>query len=231
MCKRLSILLSVTLILAACNASISTEIYLADIDELSEGEELIAKVMIGLPISSEDDCAEKKQRYAKVFRKSTGFKDMEFVRCYKDGYDNFAEYELEVPMRLVDPESTTMVDTFEIVRHDDPNSGVSGLYLRSKPSALCNLDKLISDEFWQSLDLSGASPKILITNDLRETQTLILEHVFVNGSPVIEPTTFKMDRRDTLRIALSNVTSAWVFSKSCSLHKRTALVAFWVAET
>ncbi len=227
MLPRIAMIIGIALALAACNASISTEIYLADIDELSGGKELTASVMIGLPISGQDDCAEKKQRYAKVFRKSKGFKDMEFVRCYADGYDDLAEYELEVPMRLVDPETTSMIDAFEIVRYDDPDTDSSALYLRSNPSYLCDLDELISDEFWQSLDLSGASPQIVITNDLRDTQYLILEHVFVNGAPVIEPRLFEMERRDSLRVALSNVTSAWVFSKSCAIRKRSALVGIW----
>lgn len=77
--------------------------------------------------------------------------------------------------------------------------------------------------------MSEISPLIFVTNDLREPQTLILEQVFVNGSPILEPTEIVLERRDSIRIALSNVTSAWVFNKSCRISSRTAPVAVWVS--
>ena len=224
-------LIILMVLLAACEARISTEVYMGDLAEIEDEGELTTAVVIGLYIPSQDDCAEYRQRYQDVFRKSKGFKGMEYVRCYSEGSDHFAEYELEVPMRMVDPSSTAMKGTFEIIRHDDAATQSRNLYLRSKPSALCDLDDLISDEFWQSLDLTGTSPQITITNDLREPQTLILDHVFVNGSSVVETKEFTLDRRDSIEVALSNVTSAWVFDKSCNISSRMALVATWADST
>lgn len=224
------LLIGIMFLLAACGSTrITSEIYLLDIDELTDNDGMTTKVLIGLPITSQDECTESKQRYEGVFRKSTGFKGMEFVRCYESGYDDFAEYELEVPIRMVDPYQTSMQGTFEIVRHDDSASNTRNLYIRSNPKALCNLDKLIRDEFYRSLDLSEVSLPILVSNDLRQPQTLILSQVFVNGSPVIEPTEVVLERRDTISIALSDVTSAWIFSKSCNIASRTALVATWAS--
>lgn len=225
------LLLGVLIMLAGCEARISTEVYLADLDELGETQELTTDVIIGLYIPSQDDCAEYRQRYQGVFSKSTGFRDMEYVRCYSEGSDHFAEYELKVPMRMVDPSTAPMKGTFEVIRHDELDADAVNLYLRSKPSALCNLDKLIREEFYQSVDFSETSPKINITNDLREPQTLILNHVFVNGSPVIGSTEFKLERRDSIEVALSNVTTAWVFNKSCNISSRTALVGTWASDS
>ena len=224
---KLIILLAILISVAGCNARISTEVYLADLEELGTDQELNTKVVIGLYIPSQDDCAEYRRRYQNVFRKSTGFRDMEYVRCYTQGSDHYAEYELEVPMRMVDPTASPMKDTFEVIRHDDADTQARNLYIRSKPSALCDLDDLITDEFWQSLDLSATSPQITITNDLRESQTLVLDHAFVNGTPVVESKEFVLDRRDSILVALSNVTSAWVFDKSCNISSRMALVAAW----
>lgn len=225
------LLLGILIFLTGCEARISTEVYLTDLHDLEETLELTTDVIIGLYVPSQDDCVEYRQRYQGVFSKSTGFRDMEYVRCYSEGSDHFAEYELKVPMRMVDPSATAMKGTFEVIRHDDSNAKTVNLYLRSKPSALCNLDKLIRDEFYQSVDFSETSPKITITNDFREPQTLILNHVFVNGSPVIEATEFELERRDSIEVALSNVTTAWVFNKSCNISSRTALVGTWVTDT
>ena len=227
---KIVLLIGIILLFAACSgADITSEIYLVDMEELANDDEMTTNVLVALPISSQDDCEERTQRYQGIFRKSTGFKNMKFVRCYKDGYSDLAEYKLEVPMRMVDPYTTTMQGTFEIIRHDDSASNARKLYIRSNPRALCNLDDLMQDEFYQSLDVSDISPLIFVTNDLREPQTLILEQVFVNGSPILEPTEIVLERRDSIRIALSNVTSAWVFNKSCRISSRTAPVAVWVS--
>lgn len=226
-----TIVAAMLLLLTACSgARISSEIYLVDIDEISVDEGMNVNVMIGLPISSQDDCAESTQRYNDVFAESSGFKHMEFVRCYTDGNSNLAEYELEVPMRIADPYESTMQGTFEIVRYDETQSGNRNLYIRSKPSALCNLNRLIRDEFYRSLDLSDASPRVVITNDFREAQTLILNQVFANGAPIVLPTEFVLERRDILDVVLSDVTAAWVFDKSCDVSSRTALVAIWLVD-
>jgi len=229
---KLVVVTLVSLLLAACSGTrISSEIYLVDIDEIPDVEGITAKVMIGLSISSQDECTEDRQQYEDYFRKSSGFKNMEFVRCYKDGYSDLAQFELKVPMRMADPNASSMTGTFEIVRQDDAETGYRNLYLRSKPSALCNLDKIIREETYRSLDLSQTSPTVIITNDLREPQSLVLNHVFVNGSPIIESTSFVLERRDSIEVRLSNVTSAWLFNKACNISSRTALVGVWAADS
>lgn len=225
---RVLMLLIIFALLAACESRISTEIYIADLDELSDTLELSTDVIVGLYIPSEEECEEYQQRYESVFRESDGFRNMVFVRCYTEGYDSFAEYEMEIPMRMVDPTLTPMKSSFEVIRFDTPQEADrSYLYFRSNPSSLCNLDALIRDEFFQSLDLSELQPRITFTNDLRVPQTLILEQVFVDNAPVVEASTFEMGRRDSLEVTLSDVTTAWVFNKSCRLQSRMALVAIW----
>ena len=223
-----TLMIGMMLFVTACSSTrISSEIYLVDIDEIPDVEAMTVNVMIGLPISSQDECAESRQRYSDVFGESSGFKNMEFVRCYSEGSSNLAEYELEVPMRIADPYESSMQGTFEIVRNDDSQTGNRNLFIRSKPSALCNLNKLIRDEFYRSLDLSDTSPRVVITNDFRESQMLILSQVFVDGVPIIKPTEFVVERRDSVDVVLSDVTAAWVFDKSCNVSSRTALVAEW----
>lgn len=145
---KIVLLIGIILLFAACSgADITSEIYLVDMEELANDDEMTTNILVALPISSQDNCEERTQRYQGIFRKSTGFKNMKFVRCYKDGYSDLAEYKLEVPMRMVDPYTTTMQGTFEIIRHDDSASNARKLYIRSNPIALCNLDDLMQDDF------------------------------------------------------------------------------------
>ena len=219
----------IMLTLAGCGIHISGEIYLADVEELSEDDGLTTAVVMGFPFIETEVCETEQQRYEGVIRKTTGFKDMTFLRCYTSDYVNFVEFEMTVPLRIAEPESETMNGTFEFVRHTHEDTGDVHLYVRSMPSALCNLDKVVTDEFWQPLDLSEIAPRFVITNDLREPQTIVVEQVFVDSKPAVKPTEIVLSRRDSVEVVLSDVTAAHLFSKSCSLSSRAALVAVWSA--
>ncbi|MCY4018003.1 MAG: hypothetical protein OXG39_01220 [Chloroflexi bacterium] len=228
---KLAILTGLMLLVSACGVEISGEIYLADLDELTDNNDLTTKILIALPFIETDDCEAETRRYQDVINRSSGFSTMEFVRCYPGDYGNYVEFELPAPMRMADPYESSMVGAIEIIGFDDEETGDRHIYIRSNPSDLCNLDKLTIDEFWQSLDFSELSPLIHINNDLREPQKLILNHVFVNGSPVIQATEFELERRDSIEVALSDVITAWVFNKSCNFSSRTALIGIWVADS
>lgn len=225
-----SVLVMLLVVLAtACNSRLTGEIYLADLDELSPSESLTNLVSLHLPVSGsdEEDCVEYRNRYNSVFRQSRSFKNMEYVRCYSEGSDNFAEYELSIPLRLTDPSKGEMQGPVELIRHDEAN-GQRAIYIRVSPRALDNLGDLIYDEFYQSLDLTDTAPEILISNDLRKAQTVIINHAFVQNAPVVMPQEFVMERRDDLAIVLSDVTAAWIFAKSPALPPRYARIATWI---
>lgn len=152
---------------------------------------------------------------------------MEYVRCYSEGSDNFAEYELSIPLRMTDPSMGAMQGPVELIRHDE-TGGHRAIYIRVDPKALDNLGDLIYDEFYQRLDLSGTAPEILLSNDLRDLQTVIISHAFVQNAPVVESREFVMERRDDLSIVLSDVTAAWIFAKSSTLSPRYARIATWI---
>ena len=110
----------VTLLLVACNSRLTGEIYLADLAELTQDDDLTNLISLHLPVSGSEaeDCAEYRGRYDSVFRKSRSFKEMEYVRCHSEGSDTFAEYELSIPLRLTDPSEGRMEGPVELILHD-----------------------------------------------------------------------------------------------------------------
>ena len=116
----------------------------------------------------------------------------------------------------------------ELIRYDMEESDYRSIYIRVDSKALDNLGDLIYDEFYQSLDLTDTAPEIVISNDLREPQTLIVQHAFVQNAPVVEPKTFVLERRDDLSIVLSDVAAAWIFEASSTLPPRYARIATWI---
>ncbi|MCY4147693.1 MAG: hypothetical protein OXE95_13920 [Chloroflexi bacterium] len=196
---------------------------------MTPDDDLTSLVSLHLPVSGSEaeDCDEYRNRYNSVFHQSRSFKEMEYVRCYSEGSNNFAEYEFSIPLRMTDPSKGSMRGPVELIRHDEAD-GQRGIYIRVDPKALDNLGDLIYDEFYQSLDLTDTAPELLLSNDLRETQTVIIEHAFVQNEPVVESRKFVLERRDDISIVLSDVTSAWIFAKSSTLSPRYARVATWI---
>lgn len=229
---RMFVLVVLGCVTVACNSRLTGEIYLGDLDEVTATESLTNLISLHLPVSGseQEDCVEYQGRYDSVFAKSRDFKNMEYVRCYSEGSDNFAEYELDIPLRLTDPRSGTMEGPVELIRYDASNEDIRYIYIRVNPKSLDNLGDLIQDEFYQSLDLTDTAPEILISNDLRGTQRLLIEHAFVQNAPVVESETFELERRDSISVVLSDVTAAWIFEASSSLPPRYAKIATWLLD-
>lgn len=231
-CYRLFVLVVLGCVSVACNSRLTGEIYLADLDEVTTSESLTNLISLHLPVSGseQEDCVEYRDRYDSVFAKSRDFKNMEYVRCYSEGSDNFAEYELDIPLRLTDPRSGRMEGPVELIRYDAQSENIRYIYIRVNPKSLDDLGDLIQDEFYQSLDLTDTAPEILISNDLRGMQQLLIEHAFVQNSPVVESETFELERRDSISVVLSDVTAAWIFEASPSLPPRFAKIATWLVD-
>ena len=228
--KRIALLavvgLIVAIVLAGCKTKMSGELFLRDLDDLVDGE-LTTKIVFHLPLPGMDECEEYRTRYDRVFAKSNDFKEMEFVKCADEGMDQFVEYELDIPLRLIDPEEEAISGAVEIFRHDDEDSSGRLIFIRANPPSLHDLDGHLNDEFHQDLDLSDTSPLIRLSNDLRSVQVFTVQHVFAQNRPVITPTSYMMGPRDNLEVKLSDVTSAWIFHKSATADPRVAAIGIW----
>ncbi len=214
----------------ACNSQISSHVYLRDVQDVLDGTPLSQFILIGVPISSSDDCEDDKARYERVYRYSVWFKQVEYVRCYAEGWNDYLEFELEVPILVADADGSFDLGSspFGFLIQEDQEQSVRHFYLVSMPRALCDLDGLLREEFSRSLDLVGSPPTFIIQNDLHQQQDIVMGQVFVNGEPQVNQELFAIDRRQEIQVGLSNVTAAWVFNKSCDINLRSAIIATWV---
>ncbi|MYC97059.1 MAG: hypothetical protein F4X14_19045 [Caldilineaceae bacterium SB0661_bin_32] len=221
-------LIAVMAFVTACTTHMASELYLRDLDDLDEGE-LTNKIIFQLPLTTIDECSEYRARYDKVFRKSRDFKDMEFVKCTDGDFNDYVEYEMDVPLRKIDPTKSRVKGAVEFIRWDNPEQDENRLILiRTNPPSLADLDDHLKDEFFQGLDLTDSSPLIRLSNDLRSDQSIEVRHAFVQNQPVISSTTFTLEPRDSIDIVLSDVTSAWVFHVSATARPRIAPIGAWI---
>ena len=224
---RITIAVALILTLAACSTKMESEIFFRDLEDLADGD-LTNKIVFNLPLPSMDDCEKYHKRYDKVFQSSKDFKDMEFVQCVDGEYSNSVEYEMDVPLRKIDPGKTNIDGAVEFIRWDtnDENEERS-ILIRANPPSLHDLDEKLKDEFYQGLDLKDSSPLIRMSNDMRSDQAFSVNHAFVQGSPIISETSFLLEPRDDIDIILSDVTSAYIFHVSATADPRMAPIGIW----
>ena len=213
---------------AGCSTRISSELFFRDLSDIPDGD-LTNKIVFHLPLPSMDKCEEYRGRYDTVFEKSRDFKSMQFVKCADEDFSDYVEYEMDVPLRMIDPEKIDVEGAVEFIRWDDPDlDGNRFVIIRTNPPSLADLDDLLKDEFFQGLDLTDSSPLVRLSNDLRSDQVFMVWHAFVQNQPVIEPTSFTLEPRDSIDIVLSDVTSAYIFHVSKTEEPRTAPIGIWV---
>ena len=222
-------LVVLSLAMAGCASYVEGDIYLRDLDELT-AEGLTSRLYIHVPLPSLDECAEYQQRYDNIWSQSDEFQGMEFEQCHEEGWDNYLQYNLSVPLRALDPvgETAPMQAPIEIIQRTTED-GHRALYLRVNPVSFDQLDTLLYDEFYEHLDLSDNAPLLRISNDLRESQTLVIAGAFVQNEPVLTPEAFTLEPRDILEIVLSDVASAWLFKSAPAGPPRIALVGIWTS--
>lgn len=214
-------------VLAGCSTKMKSELFLRDLDDLSDGD-LTNKIVFNLPLTSMDECEEYKTRYDRVFRKSKDFKDMEFVKCVEGDFQDSVEYEMDVSLRMIDPGEKKIEGAVEFIRWDaDDESEERGVLIRANPPSLHDLDELLKDEFFQGLDLTDSAPLLRISNDMRSDQVFTVNHVFVQGKPVITATSLTLESRDSIDVVLSDVTSAYIFHISETADPRLAQIGVW----
>ena len=222
-------LVVLSLAMAGCASYVEGDIYLRDLDELT-AEGLTSRLYIHVPLPSLDECAEYQQRYDNIWSQSDEFQGMEFEQCHEEGWDNYLQYNLSVPLRALDPvgETASMQAPIEIIQRTTED-GHRALYLRVNPVSLDQVDTLLYDEFFEHLDFSDNAPLLRISNDLRESQTLVIAGAFVQNEPVLTPEAFTLEPRDILEIVLSDVASAWLFKSAPAGPPRIALVGIWTS--
>lgn len=214
-------------VIVGCSTKMNSEIFFRDLDDLPDGD-LTNKIVFNLPLTSMDECEEYRTRYDKVFQKSKDFKDMEFVKCVEGDFQDSVEYEMDVPLRMIDPDKKKIDGAVEFIRWDaDDESEERGVLIRTNPPSLHDLDELLKDEFYQGLDLTDSSPLIRISNDMRSDQVFTVRHVFVQGKPAITATSFTLEPRDSIDVVLSDVTSAYIFYISETADPRLAPIGLW----
>lgn len=189
--------------LGACKAGVDANFFTSDVVAVArDGAPIDVTVTVSVDALTAEKCAENKDVIGAALR--DGFSDVKFVECRQGDMTTFAAYRVAVPM--VKPDTKT---DGALAFWAGETAGQIGVAL--KPD-LARIDKIIATlpNDVQS-GLSGKlEPMISLTlqNDLSGPATVKMHGAFVDGDPYQLPTDFEVERRDELRIVLSDVGNA-----------------------
>ena len=200
-------------LVAGCEIKTETNIFTADLLEVIDtGTVLQTSSQLIIEIPSSGKCAETTGKLLPMLQGTFG-EEVTGKGCHDEGMSSYIAFGLTLPIYLETTEQKGDSPIAIVISKQDDWHKVQ---MAVNVMRMDNLARMISDEFFQSVDFSTAKSKLNISNDLRQSVTIRIRGAFVNGDPVQEYTDYTLDRRDELDVMLSNVGSAMVFGKGQS---------------
>jgi len=206
---RLSCLMIIMMLFIACSGSISTDLYVADIEDAAVDASAIyytrAVLMMESPGSSSVEQLKEKIR--------EWFRDVENFRETDIDFTSYLVADIMVP--VVNSNVTTIDskdDLFTIVATQN-TAGETEFGFRFDRSVFDTMNRYIKDEFWSSLSIEDWDFSIDLKNDSRKTKDVVIHSLYADGEPVLTPKKFSVKNRDTLNLRFSDILRDYGFAQ------------------
>ena len=203
------VIVLLVVLLSACEIKTRTDIFLGDLfDVINTGDVIDTESKLSVQIASKDECNSNSAKLLPMLQGTFG-ESVHAEGCLEEGMNTFAVFGMKIPI-LIEDAMAHRSDTLALALFQEEEW--YGLRMTINVGRMKNLSKLISDEFFQTVDFSTADVAITIANDLREKVSIAIRGAFVDGKPVQEYTDFTLKRRDELDVQLSDVAGASAFT-------------------
>lgn len=196
-------------VLSACKFNVTSDLYTSDLRDAvaSQNANLMALATLEIEVVSDEQCKENATEIADLLE---GFVSKISTRgCVSKEFDTYLVLDAKIPI-VNGFNSWNRANSLLGIVAVESNRGV-GVFFASDPIKFQILNKRVSDEFDQSLNLAESEVKLNLRGD-KQTETVAVSGAFVNGRPIDRYTEFELARRGKLEILLSNVGSAHIES-------------------
>lgn len=207
--KRICFAVAACASLAGCKVGVQTDIYTADImDVLGGSEGLTTPMVLAFEVPGADGC--EKARAGLSTPLADAYKSAEFIGCEKEGFDTYAQF--RVPVDLVHEKENDAPDSDQpiyIGARPIEDDGVIHVAYWLNTKALEKFRAGIPEELTR---FQPSEPELhlsaTLSNDLSDPLDLEVNDAFADGRAIQGTQTFELERRNEVRISLSNVTNA-----------------------
>ena len=196
-------------ILSACKFNVTSDLYTSDLRDAvaNQNANLMALATLEIEVVSDEQCKENATEIADLLE---GFVSKISTRgCVSKEFDTYLVLDAKIPI-VKGFNSWNQANSLLGIVVVESKRGV-GVFFASDPVKFQILNKRVSDEFDQSLNLAESEVKLNLRGD-KQTETVAVSGAFVNGRPIDRYTEFELARRGKLEILLSNVGSAHIES-------------------
>ena len=201
-------------LLAGCKMDSVTEVYVTDVeDALHSGEVLNANVDLRIEMPSEDHCRQNAADVEQLL--GAHLPEFEATNCVQDGFQAYMEGSARIPM--LNPERVEQdFDTSLLVLVLSESEAASGsdnpvirlsVYLDGQ--RFQQLNREVSQRFYQDIDLAGSRVELRVHNDDRRDWLVAVNSAFMDGEPVLSGAK-QLSRRDRTQIRLSDVARSYL---------------------
>lgn len=201
--KLLPLVLGILAVLiAACDFSLSTDIYMQDVlDAQDNGQSIYTNATVAFQYSSSDPA--QKQQVVDLLEQQLN--EVSNVHEETRDYGTYLVADFKIPLvYAVDvaaiyglPEIQTNMFTFAVTK-DTANVAFN----RKK---FDTLDSVLADKFYQHLDFKDFTMSLFLHNDARKSVDVTLYSSYADNAPVPYSQTFTLNRRDDLEVRFSDV--------------------------
>ena len=196
-------------VLSACKFNVTSDLYTSDLRDAvaNQNANLMALATLEIEVVSDEQCKENATEIADLLE---GFVSKISTRgCVSKEFDTYLVLDAKIPI-VNGFNSWNRANSLLGIVAVKSKMGV-GVFFASDPVKFQILNKRVSDEFDQSLNLAESEVKLNLRGD-KQTETVAVSGAFVNGRPIDRYTEFELARRGKLEILLSNVGSAHIES-------------------
>lgn len=195
------ILVSLSLLLAACSFDMTADLYMQDVMDAQElGETLFINGTLSLEFSGDE---EERQQIVDILQDELN--DVENVREEERSYSTYLVVDYKIPLIAAG-------DVQDIYGHPDVQDNIftfavsaNTLNVAFNKPRFDQLDTLLYDQFYEHLDFEDFTMSLHLQNDLRDPVEVTLYSVYANNAPVPYSETFSLERRDEVEIRFSDV--------------------------
>ncbi|NLJ81358.1 MAG: hypothetical protein GX335_10075 [Firmicutes bacterium] len=208
-------LLVLLLLFSGCGGEIAADLYIQDIYEAAETveNELWTTATIALETYSDEHREEFSELISSIFSKAGHF------RIQSRGFSDYFVADVRIPLLAYENREELRIKDGLLgavaLGPDEDGDYFFGLALNS--AKFEDISQQISSEYWTDLSFEKFSLQLNVINDTRESVDLTVQGVYANQKPVLYDGVFKLERRDSLEIKLSDLMRDWVYENGTVL--------------
>ena len=197
-------LLLIFICISSCKLDMNTDIYLRDIKDvaLDNTEGLITSgiLKVGVP-----DCENKEQISEVTSLLSDYFLNVSEKSC-EAGMGSLITMGIDIPIinSIKDWSLKTSSTTALLTKFSKSDSSIYVVFALNK-TKFENLNSAVQTKFFDKLNLDESTVSFSVRNDGRKNEVAVISGSFVDGKPVMFPTSFTLARRNKIDVTPSDV--------------------------